>query len=113
MVGPNGLEPSTSSVSRKHSNQLSYGPTIRWAPLFYRSGHATAISRSWTSRDKLSAAHWLTHQFSRSMSGFDDGAHDGHAQAALFELHDAVNSASGRCGDGVFEQGRMVSGLKG
>jgi hypothetical protein len=27
MVGPNGLEPSTSSVSRKRSNQLSYGPT--------------------------------------------------------------------------------------
>ena len=26
MVGPNGLEPSTSSVSRKRSNQLSYGP---------------------------------------------------------------------------------------
>ena len=28
MVGPNGLEPSTSSVSRKRSNQLSYGPTL-------------------------------------------------------------------------------------
>ena len=27
MVGPNGLEPSTSSVSGKRSNQLSYGPT--------------------------------------------------------------------------------------
>ena len=26
LVGPNGLEPSTSSVSRKRSNQLSYGP---------------------------------------------------------------------------------------
>jgi hypothetical protein len=26
MVGPNGLEPSTSSVSGKRSNQLSYGP---------------------------------------------------------------------------------------
>jgi hypothetical protein len=28
MVGPGGLEPLTSSVSRKRSNQLSYGPTI-------------------------------------------------------------------------------------
>ena len=28
MVGPNGLEPSTSSVSRKRSNQLSYGPVV-------------------------------------------------------------------------------------
>ena len=28
MVGPNGLEPSTSSVSGKRSNQLSYGPTV-------------------------------------------------------------------------------------
>ena|SRR5437868_8479164 len=28
VVGPNGLEPSTSSVSRKRSNQLSYGPTL-------------------------------------------------------------------------------------
>jgi hypothetical protein len=27
MVGPGGLEPLTSSVSRKRSNQLSYGPT--------------------------------------------------------------------------------------
>ena len=26
MVGPGGLEPLTSSVSRKRSNQLSYGP---------------------------------------------------------------------------------------
>ena len=29
MVGPNGLEPSTSSVSGRRSNQLSYGP-ISW-----------------------------------------------------------------------------------
>src|SRR5581483_5772670 len=29
MVGPGGLEPLTSSVSRKRSNQLSYGPGIR------------------------------------------------------------------------------------
>src|ERR1700681_3238147 len=28
MVGPNGLEPSTSSVSGRRSNQLSYGPTV-------------------------------------------------------------------------------------
>ena len=27
VVGPGGLEPLTSSVSRKRSNQLSYGPT--------------------------------------------------------------------------------------
>ena len=27
MVGPNGLEPSTSSVSGRRSNQLSYGPS--------------------------------------------------------------------------------------
>jgi hypothetical protein len=33
MVGPNGLEPSTSSVSRKRSNQLSYGPVP--AVIFY------------------------------------------------------------------------------
>ena len=26
LVGPNGLEPSTSSVSGRRSNQLSYGP---------------------------------------------------------------------------------------
>jgi hypothetical protein len=30
MVGPNGLEPSTSSVSGKRSNQLSYGPIAYW-----------------------------------------------------------------------------------
>ncbi len=29
MVGPNGLEPSTSSVSGRRSNQLSYGPTCK------------------------------------------------------------------------------------
>jgi hypothetical protein len=34
MVGPNGLEPSTSSVSGRRSNQLSYGP------IAYR-GHIT------------------------------------------------------------------------
>src|SRR5262245_25671275 len=28
MVGPGGLEPLTSSVSRKRSNQLSYGPAV-------------------------------------------------------------------------------------
>ena len=28
MVGPGGLEPLTSSVSRKRSNQLSYGPNV-------------------------------------------------------------------------------------
>ena len=28
MVGPNGLEPSTSSVSGRRSNQLSYGPAF-------------------------------------------------------------------------------------
>src|SRR6202795_3172909 len=28
MVGPNGLEPSTSSVSGRRSTQLSYGPTV-------------------------------------------------------------------------------------
>jgi hypothetical protein len=30
MVGPNGLEPSTSSVSGRRSNQLSYGPTTNY-----------------------------------------------------------------------------------
>ena len=30
MVGPGGLEPLTSSVSRKRSNQLSYGPLAFW-----------------------------------------------------------------------------------
>jgi hypothetical protein len=30
MVGPNGLEPSTSSVSGRRSNQLSYGPIAYW-----------------------------------------------------------------------------------
>ncbi len=33
MVGPNGLEPSTSSVSGKRSNQLSYGPIAFGATL--------------------------------------------------------------------------------
>ena len=28
MVGPCGLEPQTSSVSRTRSNQLSYGPLV-------------------------------------------------------------------------------------
>ena len=40
MVGPGGLEPLTSSVSRKRSNQLSYGPTV-WKSVrqlrFYRT----------------------------------------------------------------------------
>ena len=35
VVGPNGLEPSTSSVSRKRSNQLSYGPAIKNRPSIF------------------------------------------------------------------------------
>ena len=35
MVGPNGLEPSTSSVSGRRSNQLSYGPTCQRYLQFY------------------------------------------------------------------------------
>ena len=34
LVGPNGLEPSTSSVSGRRSNQLSYGPAT--ASRFYQ-----------------------------------------------------------------------------
>src|SRR5947209_3911805 len=37
VVGPNGLEPSTSSVSRKRSNQLSYGPRYRMASFILTS----------------------------------------------------------------------------
>ncbi len=48
MVGPNGLEPSTSSVSGKRSNQLSYGPTSGWLCFqFYRApGDYGNVSRS-------------------------------------------------------------------
>ena len=42
MVGPNGLEPSTSSVSRKRSNQLSYGP----ARSPYCTGHRAGRQRA-------------------------------------------------------------------
>jgi hypothetical protein len=54
MVGPNGLEPSTSSVSGKCSNQLSYGPiptgatfptqTIRPRFLIARKAHSATVS---------------------------------------------------------------------
>jgi hypothetical protein len=36
MVGPGGLEPLTSSVSRMRSNQLSYGPTKDSGSLYLR-----------------------------------------------------------------------------
>ena len=40
MVGPNGLEPSTSSVSGRRSNQLSYGPTqLKRLPPFPEREH--------------------------------------------------------------------------
>src|SRR5205823_12814156 len=45
MVGPNGLEPSTSSVSRKRSNQLSYGPTERGHQQFYQMPPTRASDR--------------------------------------------------------------------
>ena len=46
LVGPNGLEPSTSSVSRKRSNQLSYGPTLSAGQLlFYLRGSEAAMKR--------------------------------------------------------------------
>ena len=42
MVGPNGLEPSTSSVSGRRSNQLSYGPTA--AKSFNSANHILAYT---------------------------------------------------------------------
>ena len=38
MVGPGGLEPLTSSVSRKRSNQLSYGPTLHLETVYQSPG---------------------------------------------------------------------------
>jgi hypothetical protein len=44
MVGPNGLEPSTSSVSGRRSNQLSYGPTSIAETCNYRCRVSLAIA---------------------------------------------------------------------
>jgi hypothetical protein len=49
MVGPNGLEPSTSSVSGRRSNQLSYGPsrrdeiTARYIERFRKTGRHARV----------------------------------------------------------------------
>ncbi len=47
MVGPNGLEPSTSSVSGKRSNQLSYGPTI----IVETCNHRHRVARGYANAD--------------------------------------------------------------
>jgi hypothetical protein len=55
MVGPCGLEPQTSSVSRMRSNQLSYGPLASGQKLRYKQlgpkiliackAHSATVSR--------------------------------------------------------------------
>jgi hypothetical protein len=51
MVGPNGLEPSTSSVSGRRSNQLSYGPTSERFYLILRAtGNSGNVWRAITEK---------------------------------------------------------------
>src|SRR5579859_7271422 len=63
MVGPNGLEPSTSSVSRKRSNQLSYGPANDG------QNHFTAQARS-SQRNPISPGYWRSTTRTANDPGF-------------------------------------------
>jgi hypothetical protein len=56
MVGPGGLEPLTSSVSRKRSNQLSYGPATH---LEYHASARLRISSKCSNCSSSSGDHAL------------------------------------------------------
>src|SRR6516165_2524320 len=51
-------------------------------------------------------------QLLRSFGGTHDSLDQRDAQAAFFQLKNAVDSATGGGGDFVFEQGRVVAGLE-
>ena len=51
-------------------------------------------------------------QFFGAEGGSLDGLDEGDAEAAFFELEDAVHGAAGGGGDLIFEQGGMIAGLK-
>src|SRR4051812_1903302 len=57
VVGPNGLEPSTSSVSGKRSNQLSYGPAGVQRLLYLRQAHCGNHTQIAPSHSPLKALH--------------------------------------------------------
>src|ERR1051326_1048455 len=52
------------------------------------------------------------HQLPGPDCGLDHRIHQGHAQAAFFQLHKAFNGAAGGRSYGVFQQRWVMSGLK-
>src|SRR5689334_6619194 len=80
MVGPNGLEPSTSSVSRKRSNQTELRAYIRWANFILSfTAECGKLAMCWCplfDPASSSTTHRLGHQFPGALGGLHDGAHD-------------------------------------
>src|SRR3989442_473662 len=54
----------------------------------------------------------LEHQLLRPLGRLHDGLDQGHAQLPLLQLEDAVDGAARRRGDGILEQGRVITGFE-
>ena len=51
-------------------------------------------------------------QFFCPLRGAHDSFDERHAQAAFFELQNAVDGATSGCGHGIFQQRRMIAGVE-